>query len=228
MGERILVLVRHGQSEWNLKNLFTGWRDVGLTDNGVGEARAAGRKLKAQNIRFDVAFTSALVRAQHSLDLMLEEIGQTSIPVFKDQALNERDYGDLVGLNKDDARAKWGAEQVHAWRRSYDVAPPGGESLKDTAARVLPYYIQEMLPRVLRGDNVLVSAHGNSLRALVMVLERLSPQADCRARDRDRRAADLPAQCRFDGGRDAGFGGVEYLRRARPAPLPSRAWRVCG
>ena len=112
MGERILVLVRHGQSEWNLKNLFTGWRDVGLTENGVGEARTAGRKLKAQNIRFDVAFTSALVRAQHSLDLMLEEIGQTSIPVFKDQALNERDYGDLVGLNKDDARAKWGAEQV--------------------------------------------------------------------------------------------------------------------
>ncbi len=176
MGERILVLVRHGQSEWNLKNLFTGWRDVGLTENGVAEARTAGRKLKAQNTRFDVAFTSALVRAQHSLDLMLEEIGQTSIPVFKDQALNERDYGDLVGLNKDDARAKWGAEQVHAWRRSYDVAPPGGESLKDTAARVLPYYIQEMLPRVLRGDNVLVSAHGNSLRALVMVLERLSPQ----------------------------------------------------
>ena len=176
MGERILVLVRHGQSDWNLKNLFTGWRDVGLTDNGVEEARTAGRKLNAQNIRFDVAFTSALVRAQHSLDLMLEEIGQTGIPVFKDQALNERDYGDLVGLNKDDARAKWGAEQVHAWRRSYDVAPPGGESLKDTAARVLPYYIQEMLPRVLRGDNVLVSAHGNSLRALVMVLERLSPQ----------------------------------------------------
>ncbi len=176
MGERILVLVRHGQSEWNLKNLFTGWRDVGLTENGVGEARAAGRKLKAQHIRFDVAFTSALIRAQHSLDLMLEEIGQTNIPVFKDQALNERHYGDLVGLNKDDARGKWGAEQVHAWRRSYDVAPPGGESLKDTAARVLPYYIQEILPRVLRGDNVLVSAHGNSLRALVMVLERLSPQ----------------------------------------------------
>jgi len=176
MGDRILVLVRHGQSEWNLKNLFTGWRDVGLTENGVAEARTAGRKLKAQNICFDVAFTSALVRAQHSLDLMLEEIGQTSIPVFKDQALNERDYGDLVGLNKDDARVKWGAEQVQMWRRSYDVAPPGGESLKDTAARVLPYYIQEMLPRVLRGDNVLVSAHGNSLRALVMVLERLSPQ----------------------------------------------------
>jgi len=176
MGERILVLVRHGQSEWNLKNLFTGWRDVDLTDAGIAEARAAGRKLKAQGLRFDVGFTSALVRAQHSLDLMLEELGQADLPVFKDQALNERDYGDLVGLNKDDVRAKWGAEQVHIWRRSYDVAPPGGESLKDTAARVLPYYIQEMLPHVLRGQNMLVAAHGNSLRALVMVLEHLSPQ----------------------------------------------------
>jgi len=176
MSDRLLVLVRHGQSDWNLKNLFTGWRDVDLTEQGIKEARAAGVKLKAQGLRFDVAFTSALVRAQRSLDLMLEEIGQTSIPVFKDQALNERDYGDLSGLNKDDARAKWGADQVQLWRRSYDVAPPGGESLKDTAARVLPYYIQDMLPRVLRGDNVLVSAHGNSLRALVMVLEKLTPK----------------------------------------------------
>ena len=175
MSERILVLVRHGESEWNKQNLFTGWRDIDLTDKGIAEARAAGRKLKAQGLRFDVGFTSALVRAQRSLDLVLEEMGQTSIPVLKDQALNERDYGDLSGLNKDDARKKWGAEQVHAWRRSYDVAPPGGESLKDTAARVLPYYIQEILPRVLRGDNVLVAAHGNSLRALVMVLEKLSP-----------------------------------------------------
>jgi len=176
MSDRLLVLVRHGQSDWNLKNLFTGWRDVDLTEQGIKEARAAGVKLKAQGLRFDVAFTSALVRAQRSLDLMLEEIGQTNIPVFKDQALNERDYGDLSGLNKDDARAKWGADQVQLWRRSYDVAPPGGESLKDTAARVLPYYIQDMLPRVLRGDNVLVSAHGNSLRALVMVLEKLTPK----------------------------------------------------
>jgi len=175
MSDRLLVLVRHGESEWNKKNLFTGWRDVGLTEKGIAEARVAGRKLKAQGFRFDVAFTSALVRAQHSLDLMLVEMGQQGIPVFKDQALNERDYGDLSGLNKDDARAKWGAEQVHVWRRSYDVAPPGGESLKDTAARVLPYYIQEILPHVLRGDNVIVSAHGNSLRALVMVLEHLSP-----------------------------------------------------
>ena len=176
MSERLLVLVRHGQSEWNLKNLFTGWRDVGLTEKGIKEARAAGQKLKARGLRFDVAFTSALVRAQHTLDLAIEEMGQKSIPVFKDQTLNERDYGDLVGLNKDDARAKWGEDQVHVWRRSYDVAPPGGESLKDTAARVLPYYIEEILPRVLRGENVLVSAHGNSLRALIMVLEKLTPE----------------------------------------------------
>jgi len=174
MTDRVLVLVRHGESEWNLKNLFTGWKDVDLTEKGIAEARAAGRKLKAQGLSFDVAFTSVLVRAQRSLDLMLEEMGQRKIPIFRDKALNERDYGDLSGLNKDDARARWGAEQVHIWRRSYDVAPPGGESLKDTAARVLPYYIQEILPAVLQGKRVLISAHGNSLRALVMVLERLS------------------------------------------------------
>jgi 2,3-bisphosphoglycerate-dependent phosphoglycerate mutase len=174
--ERLLVLVRHGQSEWNLKNLFTGWRDVDLTEQGIKEAREAGRKLKAQGLSFDLAFTSALKRAQRTLDLLLEEMGQSKIPVFKDQALNERDYGDLVGMNKDDARKKWGEAQVHQWRRSYDVQPPGGESLKDTVARALPYYVQEILPRVLRGERVLVSAHGNSLRALVMVLERLSPE----------------------------------------------------
>ena len=174
MSDRLLVLVRHGESEWNKKNLFTGWRDIDLTDNGIAEARAAGRKLKAQGIRFDVAFTSALKRAQRSLDFILEEMGQKNLPVIRDQALNERDYGDLSGLNKDDARARWGADQVHLWRRSYDVAPPGGESLKDTAARVLPYYVQEILPRVIRGENVLISAHGNSLRALLMVLDRLS------------------------------------------------------
>jgi len=176
MTDRLLVLVRHGQSDWNLKNLFTGWRDVDLTEKGIIEAREAGRKLKAQGIKFDVAFTSALKRAQRTLDLMLTELGQTSIPVFRDKALNERDYGDLVGLNKDDARKKWGEEQVHIWRRSYDVAPPGGESLRDTLARALPYYITEILPRVMRGEHVLVSAHGNSLRALVMVLERLGPE----------------------------------------------------
>ena len=174
MTDRLLVLVRHGESEWNLKNLFTGWMDVDLTEKGIAEARAAGRKLKAQGISFDVAFTSALIRAQRSLDLILEEMGQSKVPIFRDQAPNERDYGNLSGLNKDDARAKWGAEQVQLWRRSYDVAPPGGESLKDTAARVLPYYIQEILPAVLRGKRVLIAAHGNSLRALVMVLERLS------------------------------------------------------
>jgi 2,3-bisphosphoglycerate-dependent phosphoglycerate mutase len=176
MTERLLVLVRHGQSEWNLKNLFTGWKDVDLTEKGVEEARAAGRKLKAQGLRFDVAFTSSLKRAQRTLDLMLEEMGQSGLPIIRDQALNERDYGDLVGLNKDDARKKWGEEQVHIWRRSYDVAPPGGESLRDTLARALPYYVQEILPRVLRGERVLISAHGNSLRALIMVLERLTPE----------------------------------------------------
>jgi 2,3-bisphosphoglycerate-dependent phosphoglycerate mutase len=176
MDDRLLVLVRHGQSEWNLKNLFTGWKDVDLTEQGIAEARAAGRKLKAQGLSFDVAYTSVLKRAQRTLDLMLEEMGQAGIPVIKDQALNERDYGDLVGMNKDDARKKWGDEQVHIWRRSYDVPPPGGESLKDTVARALPYFVQEILPRVLRGERVLVSAHGNSLRALIMVLERLTPE----------------------------------------------------
>jgi 2,3-bisphosphoglycerate-dependent phosphoglycerate mutase len=176
MIDRLLVLVRHGQSEWNLKNLFTGWRDVDLTEQGIKEAREAGRKLKAQGLTFDIAYTSALKRAQRTLGLMLEELGQTKIEIVKDLALNERDYGDLSGLNKDDARKKWGEEQVHIWRRSYDIAPPGGESLKDTLARTLPYYVTEILPRVLRGERVLVAAHGNSLRALVMVLEKLSPE----------------------------------------------------
>ena len=176
MSERLLVLVRHGQSEWNLKNLFTGWKDVDLTDTGVAEARAAGRKLKAHNLQFDIAFTSDLKRAQRTLDLILEEMGQTGTPIARNQALNERDYGDLVGLNKDDARKQWGDEQVLQWRRSYDIAPPGGESLKDTVARALPYFVQEILPRVLRGERTLVSAHGNSLRALIMVLERLTPE----------------------------------------------------
>jgi 2,3-bisphosphoglycerate-dependent phosphoglycerate mutase len=174
--DRLLVLLRHGQSEWNLKNLFTGWRDVDLTEQGVAEARAAGQRLKARGIEFDVAFTSVLKRAQRTLDLTLGEMGQQNIPVLKDPALNERDYGELVGLNKDEARKKWGDEQVLQWRRSYDVAPPKGESLKDTVARTLPYYVQEILPRVLRGERTLVAAHGNSLRALIMVLEKLSPE----------------------------------------------------
>ena len=173
--DRLLVLVRHGQSEWNLKNLFTGWRDVDLTEVGIAEARAAGAKLKALGLSFDVAYTSALVRAQNTLTLALEELGQVGLEEHRDQALNERDYGDLSGLNKDDAREKWGEAQVHVWRRSYDIQPPGGESLRDTGARVWPYYMTRILPDVMRGRRVLVSAHGNSLRALAMVLDRLAP-----------------------------------------------------
>lgn len=169
-----LVLVRHGQSEWNLKNLFTGWRDPGLTEKGHEEAIDAGRRLKARGLKFDIAFTSVLSRAQATLDHILEEIGQQGLETLRDQALNERDYGDLAGLNKDDARAKWGEEQVHIWRRSYDTQPPGGESLRDTGARVWPYYIRMILPHVLRGETVLVAAHGNSLRALVMALDGLT------------------------------------------------------
>lgn len=176
MSDRLLVLVRHGQSEWNLKNLFTGWKDPNLTEQGRNEAADAGRKLKAQGLTFDVAFTSALTRAQNTLDIILKEMGQSGLPIHKNLALNERDYGDLSGLNKDDARKKWGEEQVHVWRRSYDVPPPGGESLKDTLARTLPYFVQEILPCVLRGERTLVAAHGNSLRALIMVLEKLTPE----------------------------------------------------
>jgi len=176
MSEHLLVLLRHGQSEWNLKNLFTGWKDPDLSELGVEEAKNAGRRLKARGIVFDTCFTSALSRAQRTLDLALAELGQTGLPIARDQALNERDYGDLCGLNKDDARKKWGEEQVHLWRRSYNVQPPGGESLKDTVARALPYYCQHILPAVLRGERVLVAAHGNSLRALVMVLDNLTPE----------------------------------------------------
>ncbi len=170
----VLVLVRHGESEWNKLNLFTGWKDPGLTEKGIAEAKAAGRSLKAEGYRFDVAFTSDLARAQQTLVLILEELGQVGLTTHRDQRLNERDYGDLAGLNKDDARKRWGEAQVHIWRRSYDVAPPGGESLKDTAARVLPYYEAEIWPEVRAGRNVLVAAHGNSLRALIMHLEGLT------------------------------------------------------
>ncbi len=170
----LLVLCRHGQSEWNLKNLFTGWKDPDLTALGVDEAKAAGRRLKARGIGFDIAFTSDLVRAQKTCQLMLDELGQSSLQTIRDQALNERDYGELSGLNKDDARKKWGEEQVHVWRRSYDIPPPGGESLKDTAARVLPYYVHDILPVVLSGKRTLVAAHGNSLRALIMAMEGLT------------------------------------------------------
>ena len=171
-----LVLVRHGQSEWNLKNLFTGWRDVELTPLGIQEAETGGQALAETGIKFDIAFTSDLKRAQNTLKIVLEKVGQPNLETIRNVALNERDYGDLSGLNKDDAREKWGEEQVHIWRRSYDVPPPGGESLRDTGARVWPYYMTEILPRVLRGEKVLVAAHGNSLRALVMVLDRLSKE----------------------------------------------------
>ena len=169
-----LVLVRHGQSEWNEKNLFTGWRDPDLTAQGIDEAKAAGQALKQQGLVFDLAFTSDLQRAQKTLTLLLAEQGQGNLPTTQNQALNERDYGDLAGLNKDDARKKWGDEQVHIWRRSYDTPPPGGESLKDTGARVLPYYDSDILPHVKTGKNILIAAHGNSLRSLVMRLEGLN------------------------------------------------------
>ncbi|MBA8877768.1 2,3-bisphosphoglycerate-dependent phosphoglycerate mutase [Phyllobacterium myrsinacearum] len=171
-----LVLVRHGQSEWNLKNLFTGWRDPGLTELGHSEAKAAGQRLKAKGLHFDIAYTSVLSRAQVTLQHILDEVGQPALQTIRDQALNERDYGDLSGLNKDDARAKWGEDQVHIWRRSYDVPPPGGESLRDTGARVWPYYLHDVQPHVLRGETVLVAAHGNSLRALIMALEGLTSE----------------------------------------------------
>lgn len=172
--DRVLVLLRHGQSEWNLQNLFTGWRDPGLTPRGYDEARAAGAALKKHGYKFDRAFVSDLTRAQETLRTALEALGQPDLEPIVNKALRERDYGDLSGLNKDEARTKWGDEQVKLWRRSYDVQPPGGESLRDTVARVLPYYNQAILPCVLRGEKVLVAAHGNSLRALVMVLDGLN------------------------------------------------------
>ncbi|WP_020186995.1 2,3-bisphosphoglycerate-dependent phosphoglycerate mutase [Methylopila sp. 73B] len=175
--QRRLVLVRHGQSEWNLKNLFTGWKDPGLTERGLAEASAAGRRLKEAGVTFDVAFTSKLQRAQRTNQLILAELGGRAVPVIEDAALNERDYGELTGLNKDDARKTWGEQKVLMWRRSYDVPPPGGESLRDTVARTLPYFVAQILPRVLNGEQTLVTAHGNSLRALIMVLERLTPDA---------------------------------------------------
>ena len=171
-----LVLVRHGQSEWNAKNLFTGWKDPKLTDLGIQEAIKAGDLLENRNLKFDLMFTSDLFRAQETGRLILEQMNQTDIQVIEDQSLNERNYGDLAGLNKDEAREKWGEEQVHIWRRSFDVPPPGGESLKNTAERVLPYFELEIMPKVKEGLNILVAAHGNSLRALVMELEKISSE----------------------------------------------------
>jgi 2,3-bisphosphoglycerate-dependent phosphoglycerate mutase len=171
----VLVLVRHGESEWNRRNLFTGWHDVDLSEEGIAEAHKAGEMLLKEGHRLDVAFTSTLKRAQRTLSIILGELGREQIPTVADAALNERDYGDLAGINKDEARKRWGQEQVHLWQRSYDVAPPGGESLKDTAARVVPFFTKRILPE-LQTHNVLVVAHGNSLRSLVMTLDRLSPE----------------------------------------------------
>lgn len=172
----LLVLVRHGQSEWNEKNLFTGWRDPDLTSLGVTEASQAGEALAARGLKFNLAFTSDLQRAQKTCALILDAIGQNDLHVIRHEALNERDYGDLSGLNKDEAREKWGEEQVHIWRRSFDTPPPGGESLKDTADRVLPYFNATIMPRLQAGENILIAAHGNSLRALVMQLDMLSAE----------------------------------------------------
>ena len=176
MKSRNLILVRHGQSEWNAKNLFTGWKDPGLTDQGVSEAKNAGKLISEQNIEFDIMYTSMLSRAQKTGDIILGILNHKEIPIIKNEALNERHYGNLAGLNKDDARKKWGEEQVHIWRRSFDIPPPDGESLKDTADRVLPYFEAEIMPKVLSGSSILIAAHGNSLRALIMKLDSISPE----------------------------------------------------
>ncbi|WP_455478095.1 2,3-bisphosphoglycerate-dependent phosphoglycerate mutase [Bartonella sp. B10] len=171
--ERTLVLIRHGQSEWNVKNLFTGWKNPDLTEKGHTEAITAGRNLKAAGLKFDIAYTSALQRAQKTAQHILEQMGQSDLQLIKTPILNERDYGDLSGLNKDEVRQQWGQEQVQIWRRSYATAPPNGESLRDTGARIWPYYLYHIQPHILRSQTVLIAAHGNSLRALIMALEGL-------------------------------------------------------
>jgi 2,3-bisphosphoglycerate-dependent phosphoglycerate mutase len=172
----VMVLVRHGESEWNRRNIFTGWQDPDLSEEGVAEAHRAGAMLKSEGVRIDCAFTSTLRRAKRTLQIILSELDEDDIGVLQDAALNERDYGDLAGINKDEARRRWGEEQVTLWQRSYDVAPPRGESLKDTAARVIPFFTKRILPELKAGNNVIVAAHGNSLRSLVMYLDQLSPQ----------------------------------------------------
>ena len=169
-----LVLIRHGQSQWNEKNLFTGWKDPDLTEKGEKEAIEAGLALKESGYKFDIMFTSVLLRAKRTGKLILEQMGQEDLKTFENEALNERNYGDLSGFNKDDARKKWGEHQVHKWRRSFDIAPPGGESLKMTAERVLPYFEETILPLLKEKSDILVAAHGNSLRALVMQLDKLN------------------------------------------------------
>ena len=170
-----LVLVRHGQSQWNEKNIFTGWKNPDLTELGIKEAIKAGIALKKSGYKFDLMFTSVLLRAIRTGKLILEELGQKDLKVIENEALNERDYGDLSGLNKDEAREKWGSDQVHTWRRSFDTPPPQGESLKNTAERVLPYFSENILPLIRKNREIVVVAHGNSLRALVMHLDNLSP-----------------------------------------------------
>jgi 2,3-bisphosphoglycerate-dependent phosphoglycerate mutase len=169
-----LVLVRHGQSQWNLENKFTGWVDVELTPAGMAEAKKAGEKLK--DIKFDEAYTSELKRAQKTLEIILQESKQEKIPVTKDKALNERHYGDLQGLDKAETAKKFGDDQVKIWRRSYDIAPPNGESLKDTAARTLPYFNNTILPKVKKSETIIIAAHGNSLRSIVMELDKLTKE----------------------------------------------------
>lgn len=169
-----LTLVRHGQSQWNLENRFTGWTDVPLTEEGRREAARAGNLL--HDIPVDRAFTSLLGRAQETLAIILGVLGRDDVPITKDSALNERDYGDLTGMNKDEAAARFGAEQVHAWRRAWDIRPPGSESLADTDARAYPFFRAHILPHVMGGEQVLVVAHGNSLRAIVKEIEGLTPE----------------------------------------------------
>ena len=176
MKERNLLLVRHGQSEWNEKNLFTGWEDPGLTKKGEDEAQNAGLLIKELGINFDHLFTSALIRAQLTGSIILNEMGQNEIPTTKNQALNERFYGDLQGLNKDECKEKWGEEKVQIWRRSYEMGPPGGETLKETGERVIPYFKEEINPLILKGKNILIAAHGNSLRSLIKFLDNVSDE----------------------------------------------------
>ena len=176
MKTRNLIIVRHGQSEWNEKNLFTGWENPGLTKKGADEAMHAAELIKELNIEFDRMFTSALIRAQLTGSIILERIGQSDISIIKDEALNERFYGDLQGLNKDECRQKWGDDMVQMWRRSYDKGPPAGESLKETGERVLPYYLKNIFPLILKNMNILIAAHGNSLRSLIKYLEGISDE----------------------------------------------------
>ena len=176
MNLRNLILVRHGQSEWNSKNLFTGWKDPGLTELGIKEAKDAGKLIADKGILFNLMYTSMLTRAQKTGDLILQEMRHPEITIIKNEALNERNYGSLAGLNKDDARKKWGDDQVHIWRRSFDTPPPNGESLKDTAERVLPYFKSEIMPKVIEGSSILIAAHGNSLRSLIMDLDSISSE----------------------------------------------------